>query len=91
LQNVALRYAMGLGLDIPGSPSLAMDVAGSGATLADQLAAVERQIIATVLRQHGGSLKATYEALGVSRKTLYDKIRKLGLAKLTPEDDGDEV
>ena len=28
-----------------------------------------------------GSLKATYEALGLSRKTLYDKLQKHGLKR----------
>jgi two-component system, NtrC family, C4-dicarboxylate transport response regulator DctD len=49
--------------------------------LADKVAAYERGLIATALAAHGGSLKAVYEQLGVSRKTLYEKMQKYGLDK----------
>ena len=42
----------------------------------EKVSAFEKQVIEYSIREHGGSLKATYEALGVSRKTLYDKIQK---------------
>ncbi|HEV7249743.1 MAG TPA: sigma-54 dependent transcriptional regulator [Shinella sp.] len=49
--------------------------------LADKVAAYERGLIATALAAHGGSLKPVYEQLGVSRKTLYEKMQKYGLDK----------
>jgi two-component system C4-dicarboxylate transport response regulator DctD len=90
LQNTALRAVLGLELDIPSlaglpEPSHESDCAP---LLAARLIAVERQIIADTLRQHNNSMKATYEALGISRKTLYDKLRRYGLGKPPPEDDG---
>jgi two-component system C4-dicarboxylate transport response regulator DctD len=45
------------------------------------VAAYERGLIASALAAHGGSLKPVYEQLGVSRKTLYEKMQKYGLDK----------
>jgi len=39
----------------------------------------ERSVIEQELIRHGGSLKETYLALGLSRKGLYDKIKRLGI------------
>ena len=55
--------------------------------LPEQLARHERQIIADPLALAGHSLKATYEALGISRKTLYDKMRRFSLGKPPVDDD----
>ena len=48
-------------------------------SLAERVAAFERAAIEAELGRHGGRLKDTYEALGISRKGLYDKMRKLGV------------
>jgi two-component system C4-dicarboxylate transport response regulator DctD len=48
-------------------------------TLSDRMAAHEKALIAAALAAHSGSLKATYEALGLSRKGLYEKMQKHGL------------
>ena len=91
LQNTALRFALGLGLEIDGRalPPIAEPLPElTATTLTDQLARHERQIIADTLAITGHSLKATYEALGISRKTLYDKMRRYGLGK-PPADDED--
>jgi len=57
--------------------------------LADKVAAYERGIIASALAAHGGSLRPVYELLGISRKTLYEKMQKYGLDKKIqiPDDD----
>ncbi|MBA4782254.1 MAG: sigma-54-dependent Fis family transcriptional regulator [Rhizobiales bacterium] len=47
--------------------------------LASRVAAFERALIEEELTRHGGKLKDTYEVLGLSRKGLYDKMRKHGL------------
>ncbi|MDO9306965.1 MAG: helix-turn-helix domain-containing protein, partial [Mesorhizobium sp.] len=49
--------------------------------LADHVAEFERGVIAGALRAHRGSLKPVYESLGISRKTLYEKMQKYGLDK----------
>ncbi len=79
LQNTAMRFALGLGLEIDGRTRSAAGGDGLPMPLAEQLAAVERQIIAETLERTGHSLKAAYEALGISRKTLYDKMKRYGL------------
>jgi two-component system C4-dicarboxylate transport response regulator DctD len=70
LRNAAERAVLGLG-----------DGAATGLTakLADQMAAHERGLIAAALAANAGSAKATYEALGISRKALYEKMQKHGL------------
>ena len=76
LQNAATRYAIGL------APEVSVGSGGfipQHGTLADMVHAFEKQVIESCIREHEGSLKATYEALGVSRKTLYDKIQKHGI------------
>lgn len=79
LQNMALRFALGLGVDIDERTCDKPDDAPLPMPLADQLACIERQIIAETLERTGHTMKATYEALGVSRKTLYDKMKRYGL------------
>jgi len=77
LRNAADRFALGLDLDL-GSHA---PVAQTGATLADQIASHERSLIAASLTAHHGSLKETYESLGLSRKALYEKMQKYGLTR----------
>ena len=47
--------------------------------LADKVADYERSVIAAAIAAHGGKLRAVYETLGISRKTLYEKMQKHGL------------
>ncbi len=49
--------------------------------LADQVEAFEKQAIAAALALNAGNLKATYEGLGLSRKTLYEKMLRHGLRR----------
>ena len=57
--------------------------------LADKVADYERGIIASALAAHGGSLRPVYELLGISRKTLYEKMQKYGLDKKLSVGDDD--
>ena len=76
LRNAADRYLLGLGLFGE------LDDASDGSQrLADRVAEYERKIIASALLAHGGSLKPVYESLGLSRKTLYEKMQKYGLSR----------
>ena len=87
LRNAADRLVLGLGTTTDGD-------AGDDAPqrLADKVAAYERSLIAGALTAHGGSLKPVYEQLGVSRKTLYEKMQKYGLDKnLSPGVMQDEI
>lgn len=83
LRNAADRYVLGLDLKAgeettPASP---------GSWLADQVANFEKSVISGALLTHKGSLKAVYQSLGISRKTLYDKMRRYGLDKSLPDFD----
>ncbi|WP_159949841.1 sigma-54 dependent transcriptional regulator [Rhizobium sp. 18065] len=77
LRNAADRLVLGLetGLD-----SAAAD-ARAGLRLIDKVGAYEKQVIAGTIAAHGGSLRPVYEQLGISRKTLYEKMQKYGLDK----------
>jgi two-component system, NtrC family, C4-dicarboxylate transport response regulator DctD len=77
LRNAADRYALDLGL-----PVLEPDADGSETTpsrLADRVAAFEKSVIENALIAYGGSLKPVYESLGLSRKSLYEKMQKYDL------------
>ncbi|CAM3059353.1 sigma-54 dependent transcriptional regulator [Paracoccus nototheniae] len=72
LRNQAERFVLGL------EPE-ALPEAGAAARLADRMAEFERSVIAGAIAAHGGRLRPVYEALGISRKTLYDKMQRYGL------------
>ncbi|WP_158963856.1 sigma-54-dependent transcriptional regulator [Chachezhania sediminis] len=74
LRNAAELFVLGLENERP------IETA-SGRTLAERMDRIERGIIAATLAAQNGSLKATYEVLGLSRKTLYDKMQKHGLRR----------
>ncbi len=83
LRNAAERFALGLDLDISDSdPDDAAD-----ASLSAQMARHEKSLIAAAIAANRGSLKATYEALGLSRKSLYEKMQKYGLNRADFQDD----
>jgi DNA-binding NtrC family response regulator len=42
---------------------------------------VERQVIETALAENGGRIVATAKALGVSRVTLWSKMKRFGIAR----------
>lgn len=62
-QHLALRQA---GSDIP-------------AAAFQTLEEMEKQMIATSLEKEGGKIKVVAERLGITRQTLYNKIRKYGI------------
>jgi len=74
LRHAAEREVLGLETE----PSTA-DAAGGG--LAEKMDRYERALLSAALAAHDGSLKATYESLGMSRKTLYEKMQKHGLRR----------
>jgi two-component system C4-dicarboxylate transport response regulator DctD len=84
LRNAADRLVLGLE-PIQDEVSGSEDPAGS--RLADKVAEFESGLIVSALVAHRGSLKPVYESLGISRKTLYEKMQKYGLGKrlLLPE------
>ncbi|MDJ1157621.1 sigma-54 dependent transcriptional regulator [Chelatococcus sp. SYSU_G07232] len=92
LRNAAERVALGLGEAVPtGDDGIVSD--GGPATgvrpLADTIEEAERNAIALALRQLGGRMARTADALGLTRKTLYLKMRRYGLDKGEFRLDGD--
>lgn len=75
LRNAADRFVLGLG------PTGERPAEVGTATLATRMAAHEKALILAALTAQGGSLKQTYEALGLSRKALYEKMQKHGISK----------
>ena len=56
-------------------------------TLAQKMAAHEKSLILAALTAQDGSLKQTYESLGLSRKSLYEKMQKHGISKADTDTD----
>jgi two-component system C4-dicarboxylate transport response regulator DctD len=86
LRNVADRLVLGIwsGFD-DGSEGITVDE-DSGNLLADRVGQFERSLIAAELQKNKGTIKKTYENLGVSRKALYQKMKKYQLDKKMPID-----
>jgi len=87
LRNQAERFVLNLDpLDAAERPG--------GARLADRMAEYERSLIAGAIAAHGGRLRAVYESLGISRKTLYEKMQRHGLDRrliVLPADPGEDA
>ncbi len=82
LQNAAERYALGLGIGLEAhvAPGTA-DYAVARVALSEQIDALESSLIRRELIKQRGNVTATYEALGVPRKTLYDKMKRHGIRR----------
>ncbi len=78
LRNFADRWVLGLWTGGDTASGQAED--GAAGNLSERVAAFERSVLATELDRNGGSMRKTYEALGLSRKGLYDKLQKHGLS-----------
>ena len=75
LRNAADRHALGIALQP------AEKVSPEQMRLAHRVAAFERDLIVATLAAHGGRLKPVYETLGLSRKSLYEKMQKYRIDK----------
>jgi two-component system C4-dicarboxylate transport response regulator DctD len=77
LRNAADRFVLGLSLglgdEVIGPDSL------QASSLPDRVGAYEKRLVAEELRRQDGCRTKAAEALGVGRKTLYDKMAKYGL------------
>ena len=76
LRNTADRFVLGLWNGFGGQESIQESTTGD---LATRVQAFEKSVIEREIQSHGGQLKATYESLGLSRKGLYDKMKRLGI------------
>jgi two-component system C4-dicarboxylate transport response regulator DctD len=84
LRNAAERHVLGLDWTEDAADA-------TQPRLADRVAEFERSVIGGAIAAHGGRLRGVYESLGISRKTLYEKMQKHGLdRRLLVEGDGIE-
>ena len=72
LRNFADRWVLGLEQPMPAATP-------TPAGLIEQVDAFERALIDDALRKAAGSISRTADALGLPRKTLHDKIKRLGM------------
>jgi two-component system C4-dicarboxylate transport response regulator DctD len=77
LRNAAERYA--LGLSGPLMPPQQADVGGERLSLAQHVEAFERALIERCLAETGGKISAVLERLNIPRRTLSEKIARLGI------------
>ncbi|QBX34000.1 sigma-54-dependent Fis family transcriptional regulator [Paracoccus liaowanqingii] len=85
LRNAADRHALGIALQP------AEDRGPDQMRLAHRVAGFERDVIVATLAAQGGRLKPVYEQLGLSRKSLYEKMQKYRIDKSLYSDAGDEA
>jgi len=76
LRNAADRFLLGLS-----ATGVEMDAEPQSQALADRVAEFEKNAISATLIANGGRLKPTYETLGLSRKSLYEKMQKYDLQR----------
>lgn len=76
LRNFADRFVLGMWSGSDAETELASDPSSN---LASRVAAFEKAAIEAELTRHNGQLKPVYEAFGISRKGLYDKIKRHGI------------
>ena len=82
LRNFADRLVLGVAGIQPGPAGAEVDAPA----LPQRVDAFERMLIAEALAAHDGNVAATADALGVPKKTLYDKLKKYQLSTgRTPE------
>ncbi|MER0238043.1 sigma-54 dependent transcriptional regulator [Fulvimarina sp. MAC8] len=91
LRNYADRFVLGMWPGVAAAKKseterLSEPVSEKG-SLADRLAAYEKLVIETELSRNQGALKPTFEALQISRKGLYDKIKRLGIETSEPDEE----
>jgi two-component system C4-dicarboxylate transport response regulator DctD len=77
LHNVADRFVLGL---LGTQFNLLKAAQPPTRTLSEQVEQFERALVEDMLRRHKGNAAAASEALGMPRKTFYDKLHRLGLA-----------
>lgn len=85
LKAAADRFAIGLeatgrSLNAIVGPAVA-DLSASGGGLAERVAAYERHLIETELQRNNQSIAATAEALNLPRRTLSEKMTRLGVSR----------
>lgn len=80
LRNAAERSLLGMDEDFEDLDAAAAGSRGVERTLEEEVALAEAEAIGAALKRHGGRIGVTAAALGITRKTLYLKMRRYGLS-----------
>ena len=68
-------------LDASFGPGRLLSLPAAPGRLRDEMERTERYVIEAALREHNGEVGVTCQALGISRRALYERMRKYGLKK----------
>ena len=79
LRNIAERYVLFPQADLFKSPSAPASTLDQAASLPEQLSGFEKTLIMRELERQSGDVTATCKQLGIGRKTLYEKMQRLGI------------
>jgi len=71
--------AGGFSPDMMGDSSRLLSLPPGEGRLRDELERVERRVIETALKENKGEINATWQALGISRRALYERMKRYGL------------
>jgi len=71
--------AGGFSPDMAGDSGRLLSLPPGEGLLRDELEKVERRVIETALKDAKGEINATWHALGISRRALYERMKKYGL------------
>ncbi|MBB6408496.1 sigma-54-dependent transcriptional regulator [Mesorhizobium sangaii] len=88
LAHFADRVALGLGPDDE-TKAVPAHLPEQAATLPERVGHYEAQLIRDALRDHSGDVRSAIDALGVPRKTFYDKLKRYGIAASEFRNGGD--
>lgn len=87
MRNAADRFVLGLDDTLemstgePSTGEASTGEPGRRPTLAEQVDQFEKSVIESELASRQGCVKDTLDALGVPRKTFYDKLRRHGISR----------
>lgn len=81
LNHFAERLTLGLEPVGQASTSSEMPASFSGESLPDRLSRIEADLIREALSANAGDVRRTIEALGIPRKTFYDKLQRHGISR----------
>ncbi|MBZ9844501.1 sigma-54-dependent transcriptional regulator [Mesorhizobium sp. CA5] len=80
LAHFAERFVLGLE-NVAGSPSPAATERDTSVSLPERLDRYEAELIRETLGRNDGDVRRTIEALGIPRKTFYDKLQRHGIVR----------
>lgn len=81
LNHFTERFVLGLEPSIAAEEPVPATTVLEGQSLPERMAKIEGEIIRDALKAHDGDVKRTIEALGIPRKTFYDKLQRHNISR----------